>query len=103
MTVLIAYRTDRSFVYVRDARPEAAKTATFASRVTLPAAPGADLLFGAKAIADFLLNEGVTGMTRTRVYQWIKAGKLPATKLGGHVTASKSAIRERLKTGMTIP
>jgi excisionase family DNA binding protein len=91
-----------TMVIACDRRPEADKPASSA-RVTPPAAPDADLLFGARAIADFLLNEGVVGMRRNKVYQWIKAGKLPATKLGGHVTASKSAIRERLKTGMTTP
>lgn len=82
MTLTIAYATDRT---------------------DKPASPDADLLFGAEAIAVFLRLEGIDGMTRNRCYQWIKSGKLPAHKLGGHVTASKSAIRERLKTGMTIP
>jgi len=55
-----------------------------------------DFLVGATAIADFLREIGIP-MTRTRVYQWIEAGKLPAGRVGASLVASRSAIRRHLR------
>jgi hypothetical protein len=59
-----------------------------------------DLLQGAEAIAEFCRQCGLP-MTAKKVFHWREAGKLPVGKVGGHLIASKSAIRQFLVDAAT--
>jgi hypothetical protein len=61
----------------------------------------ADLLQGAKAIAEFCRQCGLTAMTPKKVSQWREIDKLPVGKIGGHLIASKTKIREFLTKAAT--
>lgn len=52
--------------------------------------PTADLLFGAKAIADFL------GINQRQTYRLVYDGVLPSFKLGGTVAARRSTLTKWL-------
>jgi len=59
-----------------------------------------DLLQGANAIAEFCRQCGLP-MTTKKVFHWREAGKLPIGKVGNHLIASKSAIRQFLADAAT--
>ncbi|RWD51226.1 MAG: hypothetical protein EOS25_13960 [Mesorhizobium sp.] len=50
-----------------------------------------DLLWGAKAISDFI------GLPRHRTHYLIYSGKLPVKRIGKQILASKSAMRAYFK------
>lgn len=52
--------------------------------------PTADLLFGAKAIAEFL------GINQRQTYRLVYDGVLPSFKLGGTVAARRSTLTKWL-------
>jgi hypothetical protein len=71
-----------------------------------PSSPGADLLFGAAAISDFMLGSR-TEEDRKRIYGLIRKRLVPAFRIGATVCARKSSLlnylEEKERTGGDPP
>jgi hypothetical protein len=61
--------------------------------LTVNSADGPTVLFGAKAIAQWLTQYLGTEITHKKVYDWVAAGHLPANKLAGHIITTDTAIK----------
>jgi hypothetical protein len=55
-----------------------------------------DLLWGAKAMADYISELSTESIPVSRIFHWIEAGHIPAGRMGGKLVGSKLAIRKRL-------
>ncbi len=53
----------------------------------------ADLLHGAREIADFL------GLSERQAFHQIEQGNIPTTRMGRKIVASKSVLRRRFAPG----